>query len=221
VRFEYAPEFGLATLRGEWSQKDQTLEPGLLGQLVRGLEFDRNGDLWILTDGGLDRFRITDDAVTVDSYTDLVTFGGLDQRFYSASAIAPLPGGSYRDLTISADGARLALTSDLGAVMVDVPARATTGAEALASLYLYPNPFPGDGAARVGIGGLEVDEANPARVEVLNLVGQIVYRDDRVTDPSGFWDGRNRLGERVASGMYVVKISQDDAVRVVPLAVAF
>lgn len=106
--------------------------------------------------------------------------------------------------------------------MVDVPSRAATGEEALAALYLYPNPFPGDGTTgRIGLGGLEVDGNSPVSIEVLNLVGQIVYQNDRVTDATGFWDGRNRLGERVASGLYVVKVAQGGAVRVTTLAVAF
>ena len=190
--------------------------------MVGGLARDRNDDLWILTENGLDRFRIDGDAVEVDSYTDLVTFGSLDQRFYSASAIAPLPGGTYRGLASDSEGRRLALTSDLGAVMVDVPRRSDVGGDAVATAFVYPNPFPGDdGAASLSLGGLVIDEDNPARLEILNLLGQVVHRNRRLTTASNIWDGRNRLGERVASGLYVVRIEQGSAVSTRTLAIAY
>ncbi len=221
-RFSYSPSLELVTYRGEWTQKSDTFEPGLLGQAVEGLAFDHNGDLWILTDKGLNRFRVDGDDVEVDAYTDLVTFGELDQRFYSSNAIAPLPGGSYRDLAISPDGTRLLLTSDLGAVMLDIPLRSEVGGEDVTVSYLYPNPFPGDhGASTLSLGGLTIDEDRPAVVEVLNLAGQIVYRNGNITDPENFWDGRTRLGDQVASGLYVVKIEQAGRVETRTLAVAF
>lgn len=222
VRFAYDPSLELATLRGEWVEKVDTFAPGLLGQVVGGLALDRNDDLWILTENGLDRFRIDGDEVEVDSYTDLVTFGSLDQRFYSASAIAPLPGGTYRGLASDSEGRRLALTSDLGAVMVDVPRRSDVGGDAVETAFLYPNPFPGDdGAASLSLGGLVIDEDTPARLEILNLLGQIVHRNSRLTTASSIWDGRNRLGERVASGLYVVRIEQGGAVSTRTLAIAY
>ncbi|MEZ4388465.1 MAG: T9SS type A sorting domain-containing protein [Candidatus Krumholzibacteriia bacterium] len=222
ARFLYSPSLDLVTFRGEWQRKADTFTPGLLGQVVRGLAFDRNADLWILTDGGLNRFQIDGDALTVDAYTDLVTFGGLDQRFYSATAIAPLPGGTYRDLGMAADGTRLVLTSDLGGVMLDIPRGSSGGGDVVDQSYLYPNPFPGDqAAAALNLGGLTVDEDNPVVFEVLNLTGQIVYRNSRLASSTDVWDGRTRLGDRVASGLYVVKITQAGVTRVRTLAVAF
>jgi len=222
ARFSYAPSLDLVTFGAEWQLKADTFTPGLLGQVVQGLAFDRNEDLWILSDSGLNRFRLGGSGLAVDAFTDLVTFGGLDQRFYSAAAIAPLPGGTYRDMDMATDGTRLVLTSDLGAVMVDVPDRVAVGGDAVDQSYLYPNPFPGDdGGTSLSLGGLVIDEDRPAVVEVLNLAGQIVFRNSRVESAVGIWDGRNRLGERVASGLYVVKISQGDRSRLRTLAVAY
>jgi len=222
TRFTYSSSEEMVDFLGEWQRKDNAYEPGLLNGSVKGLAFDRNDDLWALNLAGLNRFRIDGQDVEVDAFTDLVSYTSLDWSLYSPGAISPLPGGSYRDLDVSADGARLVLTSDLGAVMLDVPERAAAGDTDIDLAFIYPNPFPGDdGAGHINIGGLAVDEDAPVRLEILNLSGQIVFQNNQVTDPEDLWDGRNRLGERVASGMYVMKISQAGVVRTLPLAVTF
>lgn len=223
-RFIYSAGLELATFRSEFERMTDSFTPGLLSTSVKGLAFDRNQDLWVLTEAGLNRFRLDpdDEDVDVDAYTDLVTYTSLDWSLYSPGAIAPLPGGTYRDLDVSADGTRLILTSDLGAVMLDVPERQAVGGDDVQAAYVYPNPFPGDdGAGHISLGGLNVDDDNPVRLEILNLAGQIVYQNSRIEAPEDLWDGRNRLGERVASGMYIMKITQAGVVRTLPLAVTF
>lgn len=222
ARFSYLPELDLVTFGAEYVLKAETNTPGLLGQVVQGLGFDRNEDLWILSSAGLNRFRMDAEVPQVDSYADLISFGSLDQRFYSANAIAPLPGGTYRELAMAADGTRLVVTSDLGATMVDIPLRTADDAVVDDRAYLYPNPFPGDaGSPRLSLGGMTVDRDRTVDIEVLNLAGQLVFRNRSVEQPEGIWDGRNRLGERVASGLYVVKITQGQTTRVRTLAIAF
>jgi len=222
ARFSYLPQLDLVTFGAEYVLKAETNTPGLLGQVVQGLAFDRNDDLWILSSGGLNRFRFAAETTAVDSYTDLISFGSLDQRFYSANALAPLPGGTYRELAMAADGTRLVLTSDLGATMVDIPLRTTEGNVVDDRAYLYPNPFPGDaGTPSLSLGGMDIGQDRAVAIEVLNLSGQVVYRNRRVVQPEGVWDGRNRLGERVASGLYLVKITQGQTTHVRTLAIAF
>jgi hypothetical protein len=45
------------------------------------------------------------------------------------------------------------------------------------------------------------------RVDIYNLEGQEVYSDDSVTENTGFWEGENKVSNKVASGMYILKIS--------------
>ena len=65
--------------------------------------------------------------MTFDAFTDLATYFSLDPSFYSPNIIVPLSGGTYRRLALSADGTRLALTSDLGGTLVDIPAVGSGG----------------------------------------------------------------------------------------------
>lgn len=221
VNFRYEAGLGLPLLLNQLEAMTQAGATGLLHQRVRGAGFDRNGDLWALTDGGLNRLRLGVQPIEIDAYTDLGTFLTLDPSFYSPAVIAPLPGGSYRRLDVAADGSRLVLSSDLGAVMVDLPAAGTSGSGDLDTVFLYPNPFPGDGGTgSLNIGGVELASDQTLTVEVLNLAGQIVHRASGRRDGLGVWDGRNQQGRLAASGMYVVKIELADRVVVKTLAVS-
>jgi hypothetical protein len=224
VQFRYEPVLDLATRVGQWEQKTLAAVPGLLSQIVVGLASDRNGAIWALTGAGLNRLRFLEDTVAVDAFTDLANFLTFDPSFYSPGVIAPLPGGTYRRLDVSADGRRLVLSSDLGGVMLDVPEAGSGGGDAvpLQDAYLYPNPFPGDGtASHVSVGGLDIDDESPITVQVLNLAGQIVFRSRSLDAGEQVWDGRTLEGNRVASGLYVVRISQGGATVVRTLAITF
>ena len=228
THFSYEPSLDLfdgvesATLLGDWDEKEYALVEGLLSKSVEDLVWDRNGDIWALTARGLNRMRLDGVDVTIDGYTDLSTYFFLDSSLYSASIIQPLPGGTYRHLAASADGAMLVLSSDLGGCAVDVPSGGANGGEDLDAVYLYPNPFPGDdGATSLSLGDLDLSDDAPATVEIFNMQGQLVYRVQRLEQAVSFWDGRNRQGRRVASGLYVVKVDQAGRTQVQTLAVTY
>jgi hypothetical protein len=221
VNFRYEAVLQLPILLGQWQAITQAGMTGLLHQRVRGAGFDRNGDLWALTDAGLNRLRLGVQPVAIDAFTDLGTFLTLDPSFYSPAVITPLPGGSYRRLDMAADGTRLVLSSDLGAVMADIPAAGATGSGDLDTVFLYPNPFPGQGGTGLlNIGGLELASDQTIAVEVLNMAGQVVHSATGRRDVTGVWDGRSMQGRLAASGLYVVKITLADRVVVKTLAVS-
>jgi len=223
VQFRYDAQLAFFTLVGEWQVKVSTFSEGLLAQSVLGLAWDRNQDLWALTAAGLNRLRFTaDGTAAIDAFTDLATYFTLDPSFYAPSAIVPLPGGTYRKLAGAADGSRLVVSSDRGAAQVDIRAAGGPSEAALAAAYLFPNPFPGtDGADRINLGGLDVSAAQPVTIEVVNLLGQVVFRSRELDSATALWDGRTRQGERVASGLYVVKIVYGGATATRTLAVAY
>jgi flagellar hook assembly protein FlgD len=136
--------------------------------------------------------------------------------------ISPLPGGTYRRLDMAADGTRLVLSSDLGGVMVDIPLAAGEGSGSLETVYLYPNPFPGDpGSAQLNLGGLELQTGQTVTIEILNTAGEVVHLASDRLGVLDLWDGRNRQGRRVAAGLYLVKITLADRVVVKTLAVNY
>ena len=71
------------------------------------------------------------------------------------------------------------------------------------------------------LGGLPGDDASAtATVEIVNLQGQVVYRFSALNPEQGFFNGATtRTGVRVASGLYVVKVTYRGATAVRTLAV--
>jgi len=112
-----------------------------------------------------------------------------------------------------ATGRRLLLSSDQGTVLLTVGSGGgVDGAPVeLAGAYCYPNPWVADTGSQtwLKIGGLPagVSDAAPALVEIYDLQGELVYRDQGVTPETAFWSGANRMGNLVRTGMYVVRIS--------------
>lgn len=224
VRFRYNESTRLVTVLETYAEKTSPFSPGLLSVSVNDLATDRNGHLWVATTAGLNRIRSDADPVAVDVWTDLGNYLANPNYglLYSPNVIAALPGGTYRDLATTADGSRILLSSDQGAVLATVATSAGGAQASLAGVYCYPNPFyPGQGQESLALAGGPLADAEPGslKVEVYNLEGQLVLRDNAVTPEAGFWDGQNRVGEAAASGMYVVKVSWGDATAVLPLAV--
>lgn len=212
VRFSYNDFSGEATALEYWDTKTASYETGLIGGDLVDVAVDVNDDVWIAGKTGLNRLRWRDGEPTFDVWLDPTNFWLYPNNslFYSTSVMAELPGQEYRRMEIDGTGTRLLLASDQGAVLIRVEeGYETAEVAALGGLYLYPNPFrPGQNADRLGIGGFgEVDGDETAAVEIYNTEGQLVYRDRSVDPETGFWSGRNRPGEDVTTGLYVVRIT--------------
>ncbi len=218
---------GALSLVASWEGKTDVFADGLLTSSVLDLELDDNGDCWVALDAGLNRIRRRGDTTTIDAYTDLASydayaFGSL----YGPGILAPLPGGSVRELASDPASRRLVAGTDFGAALFEVAPLVSNGADALAGLYLYPNPL--ESAAGLRLGGLELEVTQSgsrleggATVEIYNLEGQLVYRATHVADNESFWEGRTLSDLPAAGGLYVVKVSLDDgrtAVRTLAVA---
>ena len=83
---------------------------------------------------------------------------------------------------------------------------ATEGGEKNESVLVFPNPVPPGYSGTIAIKGL----ANNSIVKITELDGRLVYQT-RALGGQAIWNGRNYRGERVASGAYLVLVSQDAA----------
>jgi len=212
TRFTFDEVFGTLHVEEDYAAKTASYQDGLIDGNVRDVEVDGNGDLWVTSVLGLNRIRWGTKLPEIDAYFDLANYFSNSNfaLLYSPNVITGLPGGVYAQVAASADGKRMALTSDRGAVIWDITAGPGSADETLASLYCYPNPWtPEETNGGLKLGGISADAVNddPAMVVVYNLAGQIVYKNSYVSAENDFWDGRNRVGQPVASGMYVVKVT--------------
>ncbi len=188
--------------------------PGLLGGTINDLALDTAGDLWVVTETGLNRVRerIVDGAYThaVDTWLDLANYvSGIGYTtLYTSGVLDALPGVYYRKVVADPNSRRVLVSGDRGAALITVgDVGGGSGGSAVAGAYLYPNPWHPDSDGRLAVGNLGATSDDPAEVTIYNVEGQIVYRDPYVAGDDAFWSGINRVGTAVATGVYVVRIS--------------
>ncbi len=81
----------------------------------------------------------------------------------------------------------------------------------------FPNPFTDSLTVIVE----EPDPLSRIRIAVLTVAGELVYRfpeNDAGEIWQHTWDGKNEMGEEVASGVYLLKVDVDDRSRIVKVA---
>jgi hypothetical protein len=140
---------------------------------------------------------------------------------YSCVTPEPLPDaalGSYVDETAWPGGTfwyelRAVLASGEEVLASDThPSVTVPGTLAFGIRYVMPNPA----TAHARIGYALPEGWRSARLSVHDVTGRLVRRLDPATGAQGYltvdWDGRASSGERVASGVYFVRLDVDGAV---------
>ncbi len=140
---------------------------------------------------------------------------------YSCITPEPLPDaalGSYVDETAWPGGTfwyelRALLASGEEVLATDIhPSVTVPGTLAFGIRYVMPNPA----TAHASIGYTLPEGWRSARLSVHDVAGRLVRRLDPATGVRGFvtvdWDGTASSGERVASGVYFVRLEVDGAV---------
>jgi hypothetical protein len=140
---------------------------------------------------------------------------------YSCITSEPLPDaalGSYVDETAWPGGTfwyelRALQASGEEVLATDIRASVTVpGTLASGIRYVMPNPA----TAHASIGYSLPEGWRSARLSVHDVAGRLVRRLDPATGARGFlavdWDGTTSSGERVASGVYFVRLEVDGAV---------
>lgn len=180
-----------------YSIKTSAEERGLLGAIVRDLEFDGEGRLWVATDRGL---NVIDPTGVIGAYTTADAWRG---ELYPSSAICPLPSPICTALQFDASLNVLWIGTMNGLARLDVSPEVVEEAP-LAQLILYPNPIHiSRGDADLKISGI----TRPVSVQVFTLEGELVSEASGVVDGGTAWDLLTVNGYRARSGIYLVRVS--------------
>jgi len=184
---------------------------GLVNGNVKDIAVDDNGDVWVATRTGLNRVSQEGDETVITAWIDLPNYLANPNYgvLYSPNVIAPLPGNTYAKIVPSHSGRQMLLSADQGTTLINLGEEAEPDTSvvdySLESVYCYPNPWtPGEPNSQLMIGGLTFPTV---RVDIYNVEGQLVFTEESVADETGFWEGRNKVGKPVTSGMYVLKIA--------------
>jgi ligand-binding sensor domain-containing protein len=115
---------------------------------------------------------------------------------------SPLLSNDVRKLTIDPITGELFIATFEG--LCSFRSTATEPAETQNKVLVFPNPVPPSFNGTIAIRGL----VNKALVKITELNGRLVYQT-RSFGGQAVWDGRNYLGIKVASGVYLVLIRDD------------
>ena len=118
---------------------------------------------------------------------------------------SPLPSDNVFDIAIHPATGRVYFATEKG--LCSYLSDASAGADGLEkdNIYAFPNPVEPDYNGPIGIRGLVKD----SEVKIVSATGQLIYSG---TSNGGTftWNGCNRFGNRVASGVYIVIANTPD-----------
>jgi ligand-binding sensor domain-containing protein len=181
------------------SVKERSGDRGLLDAKVFDITFDGLGNLWVATDGGLNKI---DPDGGIAAFT---TFAAWRSDLYPSSVISPLPAASCKALVYDHDDDVLWIGTDNGMARLDVspPSRVETP---LASLILYPNPvYVSRGDTELRIARI----SGPVSIKVYTIEGELVHDVSGVEDGGVAWDLYPLTSDQfhARSGVYIVRVT--------------
>ena len=135
----------------------------------------------------------------------LISPDGLETIEHFTKDNSPLPDNNITSLLIHPATGLLYIGTDKG--LVSYQADATEGAERFeeSNVYAYPNPVHSNYSGLITVTGLMRD----SDVKIVNVSGELVF-EGTSTGGQFTWNGRNRSGNRVASGVYFVLASDQE-----------
>jgi Two component regulator propeller len=169
------------------NSRPQTLVDGFRAELleteeVRTIAIDGGNRKWFGTFNGI--FVQSPDGRTEEA------------RFTTANS--PLFDNAITDIAIDQRTGEVWIGTERG--LQSLRAEATQGGRVNTSQpYAYPNPVRPDYDGPIAIYGL----ARDANVKITDVTGNLVY-EGRATGGQAVWDGRDYLGRRAASGVYLI-----------------
>jgi ligand-binding sensor domain-containing protein len=168
--------------------QDSYVQVLLETQTVTAIAVDGANRKWIGTEGG-GVF-----LMSPDGQTELAHF---------TEANSPLLSDNITSIAIDQASGEIFFGTTKG--IVSYMGEANKGEDQMGDVYAYPNPVSHDYTGPIAITGL----VKNADVKITDIRGQVVYKTTALGGRA-IWDGNNFEGERAASGVYMVFVSNDD-----------
>lgn len=156
---------------------------------------------------------------TVDSGVYLFSPNGQNTIFHFTKDNSPLPSNSVRDIALDENNGTVYIATTRGLVSFQSGSSATT--EDLQSAYVYPNPVrPGFDMVEDKVKIKDISENVNIKITDIegNLVAEAQSRTNQryegynleIDGGTAYWNGKNLAGNVVASGVYLVMLSDLD-----------
>jgi hypothetical protein len=163
-------------------------DPLLGTQLVTAIEVDGANRKWIGTAGG-GAYLVSDDGVE-------------EIKHFNASN-SPLLSNNITDISIDGSTGEVFFGTDKG--IISYKGEALEGSTLYDQVLVYPNPVRENFEGPVAIKGL-IERTN---VKIMDMGGNLVYETESLGGQA-LWDGKNFRGDRVATGVYMIYLSNSD-----------
>lgn len=157
------------------------------GEEVRSIAVDGADQKWVATRNGV---------WLVDATGEKVIYQFTEEN-------SPLLSNDVRKITINGLTGEVFFATMKGICSFRGTATESTGKNK--DVLIYPNPVPPGFTGTIGIRGL----ADNAIVKITELNGRLVYQT-RALGGQAVWNGRNYQGQKIATGVYLVLVSNDD-----------
>ena len=131
---------------------------------------------------------------------------GLQQIYHFTTDNSPLPDNSIICIKIAPSSGEVFIATDLG--LISYRHTATEPEEIFSDVYSFPNPVPPDYDGLIAIKGLMEN----SYVKITDISGNLVY-ETRSEGGQATWTGKNGRGKRVATGVYLVFITNSDGTK--------
>lgn len=157
-------------------------------QVVTALAVDGANRKWIGTESG-GAFLMSED--------------GTEEIIHFTSDNSPLLSDNVTGITIDPVSGEVFFSTGKG--ICSYKSDAIEGDDVMGDVYAYPNPVRPEYHGPIAIRGLVRD----ADVKITDVSGNVVYQTTALGGQA-IWDGNNFQGERAASGVYLVFITNED-----------
>lgn len=133
-----------------------------------------------------------------------VSESGEETIFNFTSGNSPLPSNKVNDITVNKATGVVYFATDKG--VISYRSDAVDVGDSFGDVYSYPNPVRPGFTGNVVIKGLP----NDADVRIVDVVGNLIY-NTKAAGGIVQWDTKNLKGKPVASGIYLVLMTNRDA----------
>ncbi len=157
------------------------------GERVQAISVDGADRKWIATRNG----------------AWLVSTDGEQVIYHFTEDGSPLLSNDVRDISIDGVTGEVFFSTLNG--ICSFRSTATAGGSENKNVLVFPNPVPPGYAGQISVRGL----VNNAIVKITELDGRLVFQT-RALGGQAIWNGRDYKGNRVASGIYLVLVSDDN-----------
>lgn len=153
----------------------------------------------IVTDGANQKW-----VATVSGGVYCFSEDGTETIHHFTTANSPLPSNSVNKISVDNTTGKVYFATQKG--VVSYSSDAVDVGDSFGDVYSYPNPVRPGFSGEVTIKGLPRD----ADVRIVDVVGNLIYKT-KAAGGVAKWDTKNMKGKAVASGVYLVLMTNSDA----------